>query len=61
LWSTGFVHQGGALAAPAAAGGTHRSPGSVASATDVQPVPEPGALVLAAIGFIGFWVTRKSR
>src|SRR5204863_4462556 len=41
LWSTGFAHQGGPLSG---------TPGSVTLATVVQPVPEPGAFVLAAIG-----------
>jgi hypothetical protein len=46
LWSTGFAHQGGALA-----GG---SPTNVSSTglSDVQSVPEPSALVMAALGFI---------
>jgi hypothetical protein len=44
LWSTGFVHQGSPLAGSSSA---------AAAAADVQPVPEPSALVLAVVGIAG--------
>jgi autotransporter-associated beta strand protein len=44
LWSTGFAHQGGPLR------GNSRSATPVAN---VQPVPEPSGLVLAALGMAG--------
>jgi fibronectin-binding autotransporter adhesin len=52
LWSTGFAHQGGPLS-----GG----PASATPTTVVQPVPEPAALVLAAIGFSHLLLRRRSR
>jgi hypothetical protein len=47
LWSTGFAHQGGALAA---------NSGSQTPATGVEPVPEPAAIILGALGAAGITI-----
>jgi hypothetical protein len=60
LWNTGFAHQGGALGTqeePVAqcAG----SPGSQTSAANLQPVPEPSGILLAALGSVWAAVWRR--
>jgi hypothetical protein len=52
LWSTGFAHQGGPLS-----GGSSAAPAQAS----VQPVPEPSALILAAIGLAGIGIRVAGR